>query len=199
MERIEEALKDSQENPTVEVVFGDEFTFYKQPEVNYVFAPQGTKQPVERAVALPRLYAYRSCQNNTKRRIAATMSAKTGRVDFLSRSKVGVVQLKQFITQLDAAYPETQRIYLVWDNWPVHKHPEVLEHITCYPRIEVIWLPTYAPWTNPIEKLWLKLRADLLWMHRLSQQWNELIQRVDGYLMQFANGSMELRNSVGLS
>jgi len=67
-------------------VFGDEFTFYKQPEVNYVFALQGTKQP----------YAYRSCQNNTKRRI----NAKTGRVDFLSRSKVSVKQLKQFISEL---------------------------------------------------------------------------------------------------
>jgi len=189
MELIEEVLDPSQGNPFLEVVFGDEFTFYKQPQVNRVFALQGTKQP----------YAYRSCQNNTKRRIAAALNAKTGRVDFLSRSKVGVKQLKNFITQLDIAYPEAQRIYLVWDNWPVHKHPEVLKHLACYPRIEVLWLPTYAPWTNPIEKLWLKLRSDLLWMHRLSYRWKELIQRVDSYLQQFASGSMELLHAVGLS
>jgi transposase len=189
MDRIEEVLKASEDNPSLEVVFGDEFTFYKQPEVSYAFALRGTKQP----------YAYRSCQNNTKRRIAATLNSKTGRVNFLSRSKVGVKQLKQFITQLDTDYSDSQRIYLVWDNWPVHKHPEVLEHLSCYPRIEVLWLPTYAPWTNPIEKLWLKLKADLLWMHRYSHRWKELIQQVENYLQQFANGSMELLHAVGLS
>jgi putative transposase len=81
----------------------------------------------------------------------------------------------------------------------VHKHPEVLEHLAWYPRIEVLWLPTYAPWTNPIEKLWLKLKSDLLWMHRLSHRWKELIDRVENYLQQFANGDMELLHVVGLS
>jgi hypothetical protein len=138
MEHIEEALKASQDNPFLEVVFGDEFTFYKQPEVNRVFALQGTKQP----------YAYRSCLPVTCLPLPACAASAC----------------------------------------------------LCVARRQVAaGRPTYAPWTNPIEKLWLKLRADLLWMHRYSYCFLELIQRVDSYKKQFANGSVELLHAVGLS
>jgi len=34
----------------------------------------------------------------------------------------------------------------VLDNWPVHFHPKVLLALKSEPRIELLRLPTYAPW-----------------------------------------------------
>jgi hypothetical protein len=67
------------------------------------------------------------------------------------------------------------------------------------PRIEPVWLPTYAPWLNPIEKLWRWLRQDVLKMHRLAAHWSELRKRVNTFLDQFAEGSADLLRYVGLS
>ena len=36
-----------------------------------------------------------------------------------------------------------------------------MEALFQWPRIEPVWLPTYAPWLNPIEKLWRWLRQEV--------------------------------------
>jgi hypothetical protein len=95
-------------------------------------------------------------------------------------SKITIATLVQFFQDLRAAYPQAQRIYVVMDNWPVHIHPDVLialekqetRHLRPLPPswpetpsakaakkwghlhlpIQLIPLPTYASWCNPIEK-----------------------------------------------
>ena len=57
------------------------------------------------------------------------------------------------------------------------------------PRCEPVWLPTYAPWLNPIEKLWRWLKGDVLKQHRLAGDWPALRRRVTAFLDQFATGS----------
>jgi transposase len=47
----------------------------------------------------------------------------------------------------------------------------VLAALARYPRIKPVWLPTYAPWLNPIEKLWRWVRQDILKMHRWVEDW----------------------------
>lgn len=64
--------------------------------------------------------------------------------------------------------------------------------------IQVVPLPTYAPWTDAAEKLWRKLRQEYLNLHRLSDEWDALKQGVKGYLDQFRGGSRELLRYVGL-
>ena len=46
----------------------------------------------------------------------------------------------------------------------------------------VVFLPTYAPWTNPIEKLWRKLKQEVLHLHRYEDDWEGLKNRVACYL-----------------
>jgi hypothetical protein len=65
--------------------------------------------------------------------------------------------------------------------------------------IQIVPLPTYAPWTNPIEKLWKKLQQDYLKMHRKADLWNELKEGVESYLDQFKEGSATLLRYVGLT
>jgi hypothetical protein len=65
----------------------------------------------------------------------------------------------------------------------------VEERLADWPRSEPVWLPTYAPWLSPIEKLWRWLCQAVLKMHRLTGDWPELHQRVNTFLDQFATGS----------
>jgi hypothetical protein len=67
------------------------------------------------------------------------------------------------------------------------------------PQIEPVWLPTYAPWLNPIEKLWRWLREQVLTMHRLAGDWDALRERVNAFLDQFAEESHALLQYVGLT
>ena len=70
----------------------------------------------------------------------------------------GRAKVIQFYKQLDAAYPDVERLLVVQDNRSIHTHADVLGALARWPRIEPVWLPTYSPWLNPIEKLWRWLR-----------------------------------------
>jgi len=104
----------------------------------------------------------------------------------------------KFYSQLHRAYPQEDLIYVIQDNWNIHTHPDVLTAVAAYPRIQPVWLPTYAPWLNPIEKLWRGLRQDILKMHRWVEDWSQVKQRVHDFLDQFARGSSVLLRYVGL-
>jgi hypothetical protein len=67
------------------------------------------------------------------------------------------------------------------------------------PQIEPVWLPTYAPWLNPIEKLWRLKREQVLTLHRLAGDWDALRKRVNAFLSQFAEESHALLQYVGLT
>ena len=87
---------------------------------------------------------------------------------------------------------------MIQDNWSIHTHPEVLGALGAWPQVEPVWLPTYAPWLNPIEKLWRWLRQDVLKMHRWAEDWWTVRGRVRSFLEQFARGSQRLLEYVGL-
>jgi len=115
---------------------------------------------------------------------------------------------------------------VVMDNWPVHIHPDVLvaleaqetRHLRPLPPswsdepsakavkqwgqlplpIQLIPLPTYASWCNPIEKLWRKLRQELTHLHLWAADLPRLREEIDGFLDQFATGSQDLLRYVGL-
>jgi transposase len=131
-------------------------------------------------------------------RIIGALNALTGRVDFLDDYIVGRAKVIKFYEQLHRAYPDADRVLVVQDNWSIHRHDDVLAALTRWPRIEPVWLPTYAPWLNPIEKLWRWLRQDVLKLHRLAGDWASLRGRVNQFLGQFAAGSHALLRYVGL-
>jgi transposase len=167
------------------VLYGDEFSLYRQPPLGPAFAPVGADVPV----AL-------SCRSNTYHRYAGALNVATGQLTWLARARMGVDNLRRFLAKLRAVYP-TPPLSLIWDNWPVHRHPDVLARAAAL-DIELLWLPTYAPWLNPIEKLWRWLSEDLLRHHRLADRFDELRRRVAAWLDQFTRPSPALLRYVGL-
>jgi hypothetical protein len=183
-------LREAAQKPgRVEVLFLDEMGFTRWPEPGRDWGP---------VAPAPAPVADRQGASNRLWRIVGALNAQTGQVTTLDGYIVGRRQLGQFARQLDATYPEAERIVLVEDNWSIHHHDDVLSVVAELPRLEIVWLPTYAPWLNPIEKLWRKLRQEVLRQHRLAGDWDGLLARVRAFFGQFAQGSAELLAYVGL-
>ena len=200
----------------VVALYLDELTYYRQPTVARSYAAAGTDQPL----------AERSYQANTVTRVVAALQPVTGQVSYHQASRIGLRELVAFHQQVRADYPDAERLYLIEDNWPIHFHPDVLvaleEQENPFPLyrprdwslqaspqavkrwgalqlpIQLVPLPTYASWTNPIEKLWRWLKQDVLHLHRLADRLDHLRAAVCRFLDQFADGSQELLRYVGL-
>jgi len=171
----------------VGLLFLDELTYYRQPSPAPAYPAQGKTQPRARQVA-----GY-----NTKTRLVAVLNAIPGRVTYMQRSTIGIQALVAFYAQVRAAYPEVEKIYISQDNWPVHKLPEPMQAMQKH-GLTPLFLPTYASWLNPIEKLWRWLQQEVLHLHSLAHRFDELRQRVCGFLDQFQLGSDPLLQYVGL-
>ena len=193
------------------LLYIDELTYYRQPSLASGYAAVGSADP----------RAERSTRSNTATRIVGALDAATGRVVAHQASRIGVPQLVRFFETLVAAYPG-RRLYLVIDNWPVHAHPDVLAALEPQtspfpffrppswptdpsPRakrlnlpIQLVQLPTYASWLNPIEKLWRWLKQHVLHLHRLADDLPTLRARVLAFLARFQDASPDLLRYVGL-
>lgn len=190
VQHLEACLRAAAAAPeAVGVIFLDEMGYQRWPEPGREWVPTAPAPlPVaDRAGAPNRLW-----------RLVGGLNAMTGQVDYLDNSSVGRERVSAFYRHLEAAYPDAARIYVVPDTWSIHRHDDVLAVLATLPRSEPVWLPTYAPWLNPIEKLWGWLRADVLTGHRLAGDWPALRGRVNGFLDQFARGSPALSHYVGL-
>jgi hypothetical protein len=188
--RVKRYLRQAARDPPhVGLVFRDERGYRVWPAAAADWCEAAPAEPplADRQKASPGLW-----------RIAGALNALTGQVTYLDGYVVGREKGIALYRRLVQTYPQAEKIYVVQDNWSIHTHPDVLEAIQAYPQIKPVWLPTYAPWLNPIEKLWRWLRQDILKLHRLASDAKGLRRRVNGFLDQFAPGSRALLGYVGL-
>lgn len=173
----------------IRVVFMDQMGYTRWPEPGPTWAPQAPA---------PAPLTARQGSKQQLWRLVGALDALSGHVHYRENYIVGRRQVIAFYRQLAQAYPDVERIYVVQDNWSIHQHPDVLAALADLPRITPIFLPTYAPWLNPIEKLWRWLRQTVLRNHQLAGDWAALRQRVNAFLDGFASGSEALLRYVGL-
>lgn len=170
-------------------LFWDEMGFYRWPEPALAWAADAPA---------PAPIAFSGGGNNRQWRLIGTLNALNGKVDFLDNYIVGRLQVIQMYQRISESYQTYEHIFVGQDNWSIHSHPDVMAALKEFPRIEPVWLPTYSPWLNPIEKLWRWLRVTVLKMHQLTENWDELLKRVRDFLTQFVDGSQNLLRYVGL-
>lgn len=201
-----------EDNKRYRLLYLDELTFYLQPTISRAYEGVGREQPL----------AQRSHVANASSRVIAAMDAMTGQVIFRQQNKTTIPCLVNFWYDIWKKYREAEMIYVVLDNWPVHFHPDVLaplqpQNLRFKPKlpdkwpqeasgkaktdnlpIQLVCLPTYASWLNPIEKLWRWLKNDILHMHRQSDDWPGLKKRVSDFVEQFAVPSPALLHYTGI-
>lgn len=210
---LQQCLHLARENPErIVFLYLDEVTYYRQPTLASAYEVTGSQQPLAR----------RSHAANTWFRVLASLDALTGKTLYVQRSRISRKYLSEFYESIYEAYPWAEVIYVAQDNWPVHYHPDVLarlqpqnfpwqptlpDHWPTEPGpqavhddlpIQLLFLPSYASWLNPIEKLWRWLKQRVIHLHEFSDDWQTLKQRVADFLDQFSADSTELLRYTGL-
>lgn len=214
LSRVAHVLAETREQPeTHVVVYQDEFSFYLQPTVAKDWAKTGTKTPLARQSYLSQEMCYG----------IGALNPHTGEVVYQQVKRCTVVALHTFYTQICDRYPNAEHIYLIQDNRAIHFHANLIAALlpqgadfdkptppnwTGKPSkqigtlgklpIEIVQLPTYASWTNPIEKLWRWVRQSVIHLHPLSNDWQALQDKVIAFMEQFKGGSQPLLRYVGL-
>jgi len=187
---IRQAQRQCQQDPQRFVfLYEDEHTYYRRPPTGSGYA--GTNGSALRA---EQGHGY-----DTTRRIAACLDVATGAVIERQRGSFNVKEMARYLRYVEKHYPHAETIYIALDNWPVHFHPYVLEELERHhSRIQLLRLPTYAPWTNPTEKVWRKLNQDILCLHRRGDQWESLKDSIAKWFEPLHRGSEDLLHYVGL-
>jgi hypothetical protein len=172
------------------LLYEDELTYYRRPVVGKVYGSKG-KMGAKKA---EQEEGY-----DTAGRIAACIDVQTGAVISRQRSTYPVKEMYRFFYSVEQHYKHAERIFIVLDNWPNHFHAFVKENLTRgAKKITLLSLPTYAPWENPVEKLWLALKKDELMHHPFGGKWKELKDSIAKWLCQYKDGSRDLLHFVGL-
>ncbi len=170
-------------------LYEDEVTYYRRASVAADYTWVATQ---------PQPLAEQGWGASTTRRIAGCLDAATGQLFAWQRAHFDRVTLRRFFEAVEAAYPHATQIFVFLDNWPVHFHPDLLRALRGS-KLTLVRLPTYAPWTNPIEKVWRKLYADVLHLHRRATDWERLQREVQTWLDQWAAPSPTLLRYTGLA
>ena len=139
-----------------------------------------------------------SHRSNTVVRVAGVLNAITGQTNTLQASKIRVPRLLASYQQILDAYPDALMIYLIQDNWPVHKHERLLAFLARNPRLQVLWLPTYSPWLNPIEKLWRWVKQTLCHAHPFCDDFDQYKRQLTATLAEAAENCSYIKHYCGL-
>lgn len=125
------------------MVFADELDIHLLPKVGAAWMQQGTQEEIMRP------------GTNEKHYLAGALHLATGKVLHCLGPRKNNGLFRDLLTLLDTAYPApgVTRIYVVMDNYCMHKAKAVTQWLTNHPRFVVRWLPTYCPRANPIERV----------------------------------------------
>lgn len=187
--QIEQAKQAAQaHHERIVALWLDELTLYRLPSVSDVWCDaQGRAQK-----------AHWTSGNNTKLRVVGALNHITGQISVRQRSTIGKIQLGHFYEQLRQTYPDAETIYAIQDCWPVHQVESVLLAAQ-QQSVTPLFLPTYSSWRNPIEKVWRKLKQDVVHMHPWAEEWQRFKDEVRNFFRPFEQPNQELLRYVGLS
>ena len=124
------------------VLFADELDIHLLPKVGYQWMPQGETVKLV------------TPGQNQKHYLAGALELKTGRmVHCLGVRKTNAL-FRALLDALERRYPKARfdKVYVVVDNYGIHKAKAVARWLAGHPRFSLLFLPTYCPKANPIER-----------------------------------------------
>jgi len=90
---------------------------------------------------------------NRKQYLAGALDLRTGEIHYVIGPGKNNLLFRQLLALLEERCgPQIRRLYVVADNYKIHKAKAVGQWLGRHPRVEVLWLPSYCPKANPIER-----------------------------------------------
>jgi len=125
------------------LLFADELDIHLLPKTGYQWMPKGTQVEV------------RTPGKNEKRYLAGAWDIRTGKVHPCFGKRKTNQLFRNLLDRIEIRYPARwyDRIYVVVDNYRIHHAKPVQTWLAAHPRFQLLWLPTYCPRANPIERI----------------------------------------------
>jgi putative transposase len=129
--------------PSEAIVFADELDIHLLPKVGCAWMRKGTQV----AVMTP--------GQNEKHYLAGALDPITGTMHYCLGARKTNALFRDLLGSLEERYPAEQytQLYVVVDNYKIHKAKAVDQWLAGPPRITLLFLPTYCPHANPIERV----------------------------------------------
>jgi putative transposase len=132
--------------------------------------------------------------NNVKRYLAGSLNWRTGELILTEGRRRNADLFLAHLDELRRRYRCFRVIHIICDNAAFHtpdRCRKVKEYMKRWGhRIQLHFLPTYAPDTNPIERVWWHLHEEITRNHRC-QTMDELLELVMGWLQLAPNFEIE--------
>jgi putative transposase len=157
--------------PWEAMVFADELDIHLLPKVGYAWMPKGTQVEVM------------TPGTNEKHYLAGALELSTGTLHHCSGPRKTNGLFRELLQRLDDTYPAPQfrRVYVVVDNYKIHKAIAVEQWLANHPRFELLFLPTYCPRANPIERAFGDVH-DLCTRNHMRKRLRDLVMDVEAHL-----------------
>jgi transposase len=151
--------------------FADELDISLLPKVGYQWMPKGTQVEVM------------TPGTNEKRYLAGALNISTGTTAHCVWYRKTTGLFLDLLATLDRTYPARSFTHLsvVVDNAKIHKAEEVSKWLATHPRFELLYLPTYCPRANPIERAFGDVHDKCTRNHTRKRMWH-LVQDVKQHL-----------------
>jgi transposase len=129
--------------PRQALLFVDELDIQLLPKTGYQWMRKGTQTEVL------------TPGKNEKQYLAGGWDFRTGVIHYCFGERKTNALFRNLLDTIQTRYPAQryERVYLVADNYRVHKAQAVQQWLAAHPRFELLWLPTYCPKANPIERV----------------------------------------------
>ena len=153
------------------MVFADELDIHLLPKVGAAWMPKG----IQMAVMTP--------GTNEKYYLAGALELSTGTLRHCCGPRKTNALFRELLETLDDAYPapQCQRVYVVVDNYKIHKAKAVEAWLAEHPRFSLLFLPTYCPRANPIERAFGDVH-DLCTRNHTRKRLRDLVVDVEAHL-----------------
>src|SRR5262249_55832775 len=91
---------------------------------------------------------------NEKSYVAGALTRTTGALHHCRGPRKTPALFRDLLTLLDpsSAAPQVPRLSVVVDHYCIHKAKAVAQWLASHPRFVLLWLPTYCPRANAIER-----------------------------------------------
>jgi putative transposase len=171
--------------PSEVAVFQDEVDVNTNPKIGRMWMKRGQQAEVV------------TPGTNTKRYLAGSLNWRTGQLILTAGMKRNSELFLAHLDELRRCLRRYKVIHVICDNARFHRPDQckaVREYLAKWGhRIQLHFLPTYAPETNPIERVWWHLHEEITRNHRCADI-EELLDLVFEWL--FAGSRFEIETTI---
>ncbi|WP_045970488.1 IS630 family transposase [Xenorhabdus doucetiae] len=111
---------------------------------------------------------------NQKHYLAGCLNAKTKEITYVGGLRKNSDLFIKLLDEINHQYTSAKTITLILDNYCIHKSRKVRVWLAKNPQFNLLFLPSYSPWLNKIERLWQSLHETVTRNHCCQFMWQLL-------------------------